>query len=165
MYRQRIYSAPTKAPARVCRCGDAPASHKGFTGTCIELNCLCLRYRQLGRDRYFKEHMGLQHEGFDSKMERNYIWDLEFKATQPDTDILEIKRQVPLEIRVYGVKLDTYIADAVVTYKDGRTEIIETKGMQSDYFKLKWKLFSTVFHRENPNLIIRLELGSKRRRW
>lgn len=45
----------------------------------------------------------------------------------------------------------TYSADFLVTYKDGRTEIVDVKGMETEAFKIKRKLFEY----KNPGLTLR----------
>lgn len=73
-------------------------------------------------------------------------------------DVESFELQVPYELmpgyeieragkkkRIQGI---SYVADFVVTYKDGRTEVIDVKGRdnyQTDVFKLKRKMFESRY--------------------
>lgn len=77
-----------------------------------------------------------------------------YRHLQRRDDVESFDLQVPYELmpgyeieragkkkRIQGI---SYVADFVVTYKDGRTEVIDVKGRdnyQTDVFKLKRKMF------------------------
>lgn len=82
---------------------------------------------------------------FDSKAEMNYyaVLTLQKKAGL----IKDIQCQVPFELLPgYTTKAGervrkiTYLADFVVAYADGTTEVIDVKGRQTDVYKLKKKM-------------------------
>jgi hypothetical protein len=45
---------------------------------------------------------------------------------------------------VNGVKVCTYVADFLVSYADGRTEVIDVKGQILPIFRLKMKLYEAL---------------------
>src|SRR3990167_10983965 len=51
----------------------------------------------------------------------------------------------PWRQRGEAVRAITYIADFVVKHSDGMTEVIDVKGMQTDAFKIKWKLLQYLY--------------------
>ena len=81
---------------------------------------------------------------FDSKKERNYYCEL--KMLKMARQIKDFDLQVPFELlpsfkhkgkTIRGIK---YIADFVVTYSDGKTEVIDTKGYRTRDYILKRKM-------------------------
>ena len=81
---------------------------------------------------------------FDSKKERNYYCEL--KVLKMAGQIKDFDLQVPFELlpsfkhkgkTIRGIK---YIADFVVTYPDGKTEVIDTKGYRTRDYILKRKM-------------------------
>jgi len=50
------------------------------------------------------------------------------------------------------VRAINYIADFVVKYPSGITEVIDVKGMQTDVFKIKWKLLKFIY-KDSPSII------------
>ena len=81
---------------------------------------------------------------FDSKKERNYYCEL--KMLKMAGQIKDFDLQVPFELlpsfkhkgkTIRGIK---YIADFVVTYSDGKTEVIDTKGYRTRDYILKRKM-------------------------
>lgn len=136
--------------------------HKGWTGAGVGDGPLCASYRQVGRLNYFKKNLQLRTQGHDSKFERDYGFDLEYKLKTGE--ITELRRQVEIPLYVYGKKITTYYADYFVTYKDGHQEIIETKGLRMPDFRFKWNLLDAIYSKEHPEIIRRLEMYHSRRR-
>ena len=58
---------------------------------------------------------------------------------------LTYKRQVTFSFVVNGVKVCSYRADWVVTWKDGRREIWDFKGYETSEFKIKKKLMIACY--------------------
>lgn len=87
--------------------------------------------RKARRDKYNrspKEERTVEGIVFDSKKEMAFYLKL-----KQDPSVLFFLRQVPFHLPA-GVK---YLCDFDVTYKDGRREFIDTKGMRTDMYKLK----------------------------
>lgn len=87
-----------------------------------------------------------------SKKEANYAMELDFrrKASKESERVISFERQVPFILQESftdstGVKHQkiTYICDFVVTYGDGKVEVIDvkpSKDFQTNIYKLKKKM-------------------------
>ena len=89
---------------------------------------------------------------FDSKKEADYYCELRIRRMA--REITGFERQVPFVIlepfkykgkRVQGIK---YTADFVVTYSDGRQEVIDVKGMRTRDYIMRKKLLLSKY----PNI-------------
>ena len=58
--------------------------------------------------------------------------------------VKDFKRQVTFRLEVNGILVCRYIADFVVTYKDGSKKVIDVKGFKTDVYKLKKSLMFAV---------------------
>lgn len=76
---------------------------------------------------------------FDSKLECRVFEDLEFQRLAGD--IIEIKTQVKIPLRVNGVLICSYICDFLVTDKHGQRKYVEAKGLVMPVYAIKKKLF------------------------
>jgi len=54
--------------------------------------------------------------------------------------IHELKMQVPFDLQVNGIHITRYIADFVVTYPDGTVVVEDTKGVETEAFRIKKNL-------------------------
>lgn len=88
---------------------------------------------------------------FDSKAEADYYSQL--KLLQRTGEIEDIELQPKFEIIPGYIHPETgkkiratyYKADFKVTYSDGRQEIIDVKGVRTEVYKLKKKLFEQKY--------------------
>lgn len=83
---------------------------------------------------------------YSSTKEANYAAELDLLLRAK-----EIQSWVPqyrLKLVVNGVTIATYICDFLVIDKDGKKLLIEIKGMETDVFKLKWKLVQALYGTE-----------------
>jgi len=80
---------------------------------------------------------------YDSKFEAGYAMflDSELKAKR----ISSYEKQVNLDLIVGSYIVCQYRIDFIVYHNDGTTEYVETKGYQTDVWKLKWKLFEALY--------------------
>lgn len=85
---------------------------------------------------------------YDSKKEADYAQTLDWRKKLGE--IRSWTPQVPLELRVNGVKIVTYICDFRVVMPDGSVEYHETKGFATADFKIKWKLFEVLKDEIDP---------------
>lgn len=99
------------------------------------------------KDKEKRTHNGIV---FDSILEMKYYRDVVCPKMESG-DIINCELQKPYELlpkfihdekTVLPIK---YIADFVITYKDGSVEVIDTKGLPDTTAKLKRKLFWYVF--------------------
>lgn len=84
---------------------------------------------------------------FMSKKEAEYAMQLDFmkKAKAPRDRVLSWVPQVPFQVILNGKKICKYIADFKVEYADGRTEIVDVKGVRTDVYRLKKKLVEAQY--------------------
>lgn len=89
---------------------------------------------------------------YDSKKEAGYARDLDklIKAKE----IRSYEQQVRFSIDVGGKHICNYIADFVVTSRDGSREIHEVKGFATEIFRLKWKLMEALYGKEYKLVLI-----------
>lgn len=86
---------------------------------------------------------------FDSKKEAEYYCQL--KLLKKAGEIKEIGLQPRYELQPgfekNGVKYRpiTYVADFVITNNDGTTEVVDIKGVETQVFKIKQKLFEYMY--------------------
>jgi hypothetical protein len=79
---------------------------------------------------------------FDSKREAAYYNNLVLcKRTGA---IKDLQLQVPFVLSVNGHKICTYRADFVVDWSNGKTEVIDVKGVKTKEYLLKKKLMFAV---------------------
>lgn len=74
---------------------------------------------------------------FDSKAEAEYY--LQLKLLQKAGEIVSIELQPEFELlpAEKGKRAVKYVADFLVTYSDGREEIIDVKGVKTAVYRLK----------------------------
>lgn len=103
------------------------------------------------------KYSNIKTNGYDSKKEAQYA--LKFKALLNSGEIIKLNEQVKfvlipkqnlLEPRIVNNKKllvereRTYIADFVITWKDGKTEVVDVKGFRTDIYALKRALMLWV---------------------
>jgi hypothetical protein len=80
---------------------------------------------------------------YDSGFEANYAWELDQRIK--NKEIKGYDKQVNLDLIVNGFIVCQYRIDFIAYHLDGTIEYIETKGYQTDVWKLKWKLFEALY--------------------
>lgn len=83
---------------------------------------------------------------YHSRLEARYAaaLDLKMQCVGP-YQIRSWKRQVPVKLEVNGRLICTYIVDFVIEHMDGHLDWIEVKGLETETWKLKAKLFHALF--------------------
>ena len=81
---------------------------------------------------------------FDSKKEARFY--ITLKSLQSAKKVISFIRQVKYPISVNGVKICTYIADFLVTWEYGRSEVIDVKGIKTPIYRLKKKLVKACYN-------------------
>jgi len=95
---------------------------------------------------------------YDSKREAEYARELDLRMHAQGKDRVETwERQIRFPLIVNGLKICTYVCDFLVRYADGRRELVEVKGMQTEIFKLKLKLFRATFLNDHPEIIYTIQ--------
>ena len=80
---------------------------------------------------------------YDSGFEASYAQELDLRVKAGDIQCYT--RQVNLDLIVNGYVVCQYRIDFIVEHNDGITEYVETKGMHTDTWRLKWKLFEALY--------------------
>lgn len=92
---------------------------------------------------------------FSSKKEANFYQLLKIKERAGEVIKIDLQPvfllQPAFKKKGKSYRKIEYVADFLVTYSDGRVEIIDCKGFKTDVYKIKQKMFEYVF----PDLTIR----------
>jgi len=130
-----------------CLCGDPNMAHWSRDGRCVVDGCGCLAFRpKKTGNKYRAVKTTVKGETFQSKHEAKSITDLRYLLASGEADFLDIKTQVDFPFWVNGVKVCTYVADAVVTLKDrGRKRVYEPKGYRSPEYRIKRRLMQACY--------------------
>jgi hypothetical protein len=103
-----------------------------------------LHIRAEKRTKYNNKRIKVDGILFDSKKEADYYCDLKLMLKYGFILGFSIQCKFILQEGDEKIKPICYIADFVVFYKD-RTVIIDTKGVRTDVYKLKKKMFEKRF--------------------
>lgn len=91
---------------------------------------------------------------YDSKLEAQTAARLDMMKKAIGRDKVKYwERQYKISLDVNGVHIANYFIDFKVEFVDGRQEFWESKGMESDLWKLKWKLTKALYPDFNLVLI------------
>lgn len=93
---------------------------------------------QKKKSKYGAKKIRVDGIAFDSQFEADYYCEL--KLRQRAGEITGFCRQARFVITT-GERATEYVCDFVVFYPDGHYEIIDTKGFETEVFKLKQKSF------------------------
>jgi hypothetical protein len=75
------------------------------------------------------------------------------KASDKKDRVKNWERQYKISLDVNGVHIANYFIDFKVEFEDGRKEFWEVKGMETDLWRLKWKLTKALYPDYNLVLI------------
>jgi hypothetical protein len=89
-------------------------------------------------NKYKAEKQTFDGRSYHSKKEADYAVQLAW--LQKAGEIKEIIPQYKLDLRVNGKHITNYYIDFKVVYSDGRVELIEVKGFETDLWRIKWLL-------------------------
>lgn len=90
------------------------------------------------KNKYGAKKQDYNGKKYDSNLECRYAQELDFRI-----DAGEVKkwdRQVKIDLTVNGVHITFYYCDFRVELTDGTIQYVETKGVKTAAFVLKWKL-------------------------
>lgn len=149
--------AAQKPKAHMAICINCPVSdpphveqnHHTRDGHCAFIGCQCnvFRSKDWRKDdgEIRKKNRGMH---WDSRHERLSITDIERSMLRGETDIVELKRQMPFELGVRAGRDSVYIADAVAILREGGKfthRIYEPKGLKSPMYVLKRRLVQILY--------------------
>ena len=80
---------------------------------------------------------------YDSKLEAEHAANLDFLLKTGLVTSWE--RQVKISLDINDIHIANYFIDFKVHFTDGRVEYHEVKGVESDLFKLKWRMSKALY--------------------
>jgi len=86
---------------------------------------------------------------YDSRFEADFAQELDLRKSA--SDILDWERQFRVSIDINGYHICNYYVDFKIYEKDGSFTLVETKGMETETWRLKRKLLEAVWLPKNPN--------------
>ena len=96
--------------------------------------------------RYYEHLLELMHDGVVESFEMKKSYTLLDKFPHPKTG--------------KTVRAIKYVPDFEVIYTDGRVEVVDVKGMQTDVFRMKCKLF--MFRYQIPLVLVKYNRTTKK---
>lgn len=96
--------------------------------------------------RYYQHLLGLMESGVVESFEMQKPYTLLDKFPHPKTG--------------KAIRAIKYVPDFEVIYTDGRVEVVDVKGMQTDVFRMKCKLF--MFRYQIPLVLVKYNRTTKK---
>ena len=96
--------------------------------------------------RYYEHLLDLMHDGVVESFEMQKPYTLLDKFPHPKTG--------------KTIRAIKYVPDFEVIYTDGRVEVVDVKGMQTDVFRMKCKLF--MFRYQIPLVLVKYNRTTKK---
>ena len=114
--------------------------------------------RPRGKNKYNARKTHYAGVTYDSKREADYARELDLlrNARKPSERVVDVQRQVRIPLVVNGQQICTHVLDFLVTYADGREELVEVKGYETAVWKLKRKLLEATWLREHEDVIYKI---------
>lgn len=101
------------------------------------------RQRWSNKNKYGNTSSTYNGVQYHSKREAREAAELDLRVKAGE--ILRWERQVRISLDVNGYHICNYFIDFVLYYPDGRTEYLEVKGFETEVWRLKWKLFESLY--------------------
>lgn len=99
---------------------------------------------------------------YDSKFESQVAQELDLRLKAGD--IKHVEKQVKISLQAYGKHITNYFIDFIITHNDGHREYLEAKGIETDVFKIKWKMLEAKLEQEDKTAEMTLQKqGSTKR--
>ena len=105
-----------------------------------------IKFDSVAESRYYKYLLGLLNEGVVESFEMQKPYTLLDKFPHPKTG--------------KTIRAIKYVPDFEVIYTDGRVEVVDVKGMQTDVFRMKCKLF--MFRYQIPLVLVKYNRTTKK---
>lgn len=94
---------------------------------------------------------------YDSGFEANYGQELELRKKAKDIKDFETHIKIPLEVN--GYHITNYFIDFIIYHNDETKEYVETKGYQTEVWKMKWKIFCALYEDKPDTKITLIQQG------
>lgn len=88
---------------------------------------------------------------YQSKFEASQAQELDLRLKAKDIQSWE--RQFKISIDINGYHICNYFCDFRILHNDGSYELVETKGIETEAYRLKRKLLEAVWLPEHPDHI------------
>lgn len=102
-----------------------------------------MTYFQQRGNKYGAKSTIYNDQVYHSKLEAGYAADLDLLLRA--REIKKWERQVRISLDVNGYHICNYYIDFVITHKDDTIEYVEVKGLETEVWRLKWKLFEAFY--------------------
>lgn len=110
----------------------------------------------------YNKYRAVKSGGFDSKQEQRHFHELEL--LEQAGEISDLKRQVRVKLEVNGEHVCYYRADGSYITKNGERVLYESKGFQTDTWRIKKKLVLALLS-ELPYDVFRIQYKDKDEEW
>jgi len=110
----------------------------------VEIDGIVFASRAEGR--YYEHLLDLMHDGVVESFEMQKAYTLLDKFPHPKTG--------------KTIRAIKYVPDFEVIYTDGRVEVVDVKGMRTDVFRMKCKLF--MFRYQIPLVLVKYNRTTKK---
>ena len=102
-----------------------------------------MTYLQKSGNKYHAHSTEYAGNVYHSKLEAGYAQELDLRIKAKD--IKRWERQVKLDLKVNGIHIANYYIDFIITHNDDSQEYVEVKGMETDLWRMKWKILEATF--------------------
>lgn len=92
-------------------------------------------------------------KSYDSKFEASYARDLRLRLKAGEIKAWESHVRIPLIVKQFHVS--DYYVDFLIYHNDNTIEYVETKGLKTAVFALKWKILEAMTH-DDPTVRLTL---------
>jgi hypothetical protein len=111
-----------------------------------------MTWRQRSGNKYHAKSIMYGGYQYHSKKEAAYAADLDLRMKAEDGDVKDWTRQVKVSLDVNGMHITNYFVDFQVELRDGRTQLVEVKGFDTEVFRLKRLLLEATYLKEHPEV-------------
>lgn len=109
------------------------------------------KYYNFSKNKYNSKRTKYNDRYYDSALEAAYAEQLDWLIKAGE--VKEWFPQFKLSLDINGVHIANYFMDFKVVYNDGRIEMHEVKGYETDLWRMKWRLAKAIFEDYNFVLI------------
>ncbi len=99
-------------------------------------------HRPISKSKYGNIPTEYKGRLYASKLEADYAWSLDQRKKAKE--IKSWEAQIKLPLKVGDHLICNYIIDFVVYFPDGMIQYVETKGLETDIWRIKWRLLEAL---------------------
>ncbi len=100
-------------------------------------------YRQFATSKYRNVKQTYNNYNYDSKFEAGYAQELDLRLAAKD--IKSWERQFKISMDINGHHICNYYCDFRILHNDDSYELVETKGIETEAYRLKRKLLEALW--------------------